>query len=288
VIGIAVLRKAAISRKLDVERLFYCFSVLVVFGRTRQGPQGRRFAFPVLQPVQFRPPRLQSEGGSFNELKSEHIMSSPLRKPSVKLVHGRATTTSVKIAESFGKLHKNVLRAIENLECSPEFNRLNFEPIEYTDAAGRKYPMYNITRDGFAFLASGFTGKEAAHWKERFIEAFNHLEQKVLEKATAKQIPKAVTTPKRYNYPRKLLEQAYFITPQKTAKLNLSMLACRNFSSPLMSLLADLETDGHDVTAPRDELIALREALVNAEESFNEIWQIALGAQHKPASTAGK
>lgn len=33
-----------------------------------------------------------------------------------------------------------------------------------------------ITRDGFVFLAMGFTGKEAAQWKEAYIEAFNAME----------------------------------------------------------------------------------------------------------------
>lgn len=37
----------------------------------------------------------------------------------------------------------------------------------------REYPAYRLTRDGFAFLAMGFTGKKAAAWKERFLEAFN-------------------------------------------------------------------------------------------------------------------
>ncbi len=32
-------------------------------------------------------------------------------------------------ASSFGKLHKNVLRAIENLECRAEFYQRNFEPV---------------------------------------------------------------------------------------------------------------------------------------------------------------
>lgn len=105
------------------------------------------------------------------------------RKPSVKLVHGKATTTSLKIADVFGKRHDHVLRAIQNLQCSAEFTALNFGASEYTDKTGRKLPMYTITRDGFAFLASGFTGKEAAQWKEKFIEAFNKLEQAALEKA---------------------------------------------------------------------------------------------------------
>lgn len=116
------------------------------------------------------------------------------RKPSVKLVHGKATTTSLKIADAFGKLHQNVLRAIANLECSPEFRALNFEASQYeakTPTGGTKtLPMYTITRDGLAFLASGFTGKEAAQWKEKFIEAFNKLEQAALEKAAARRLPK--------------------------------------------------------------------------------------------------
>lgn len=93
---------------------------------------------------------------------------------------GIPTTTSLAIAERFGKLHKNVLRDIEALECSREFYRLNFEPVivEYQNGKGgtQQGPAYNITRDGFAFLVMGFTGKEAAIWKERYILAFNAME----------------------------------------------------------------------------------------------------------------
>lgn len=117
-------------------------------------------------------------------------MSTRTRKPSVKLVHGQAITTSLKVAEVFGKRHTDVLRTIRNLECSPEFTERNFALSEYADTTGRKLPMYTITRDGFAFLASGFTGKEAAQWKEKYIAAFNELERRALEKATARRLPK--------------------------------------------------------------------------------------------------
>jgi phage regulator Rha-like protein len=39
--------------------------------------------------------------------------------------------------------------------------------------------IYEMTRDGFMFLAMGFTGSKAARIKESFIEAFNMLEDKV-------------------------------------------------------------------------------------------------------------
>lgn len=92
-------------------------------------------------------------------------------------------TTSLDVAEKFGKQHKDVLRAIANLECSEEFNRRNFAPISYADEYGRKQPMYHITRDGFAFLAMGFRGKRAAVWKEKYIQAFNTMEAALARQA---------------------------------------------------------------------------------------------------------
>ncbi|KAA8689147.1 putative antirepressor [Pseudomonas caricapapayae] len=99
---------------------------------------------------------------------------------SIELVKGQPMTTSVDVGLHFGKLHKNVLRAIEKLECSDEFRRLNFEPIQIDVDLGlgrtRKDPAFRMTRDGFTFLCMGFTGKEAARWKEAYINAFNQME----------------------------------------------------------------------------------------------------------------
>ncbi|MCK0506322.1 Rha family transcriptional regulator [Aromatoleum anaerobium] len=114
-----------------------------------------------------------------------HHIAAPL----VELDHAEARTTSLLVAEKFGKLYKNVLRAIENLECSPEFARLNFEPREYVDDRGKVQPMYCITRDGFAFLAMGFTGRSAAQWKENFIAAFNRIERELRRITTQRALP---------------------------------------------------------------------------------------------------
>ena len=80
--------------------------------------------------------------------------------------NGIVTTTSNEVAVNFGKRHDHVLRAIDNLECSPEFT-------------GRTLRSFTLTRDGFAFLCMGFTGKEAAQWKEKYIAAFNDMEAKL-------------------------------------------------------------------------------------------------------------
>jgi Rha family phage regulatory protein len=118
------------------------------------------------------------------------------RRPSVKLVHGQAITTSLKVADYFGKRHDIVLRAIKNLDCPEDFRLRNFAESQYdvkTPTGGNKtLPMYTITRDGFALLAMGFTGREAMQWKIAYLEAFNKLEAAALEKLKArKTLPRA-------------------------------------------------------------------------------------------------
>ncbi len=86
---------------------------------------------------------------------------------------GRDITTSLIVAEVFGKRHDHVLRDIENLSCSQEFNALNFGEIKYVDSRGREQKAYEMTKDGFSFLVMGYTGDKAGEFKERFINEFN-------------------------------------------------------------------------------------------------------------------
>ena len=88
----------------------------------------------------------------------------------------RAIFTSRDIAGTFGKEHKNVLRDVENWGCSEEFNRLNFEPISYTDSRNRTQKAYAMTRDGFTILVMGYTGDLAMKFKEAYIKQFNAME----------------------------------------------------------------------------------------------------------------
>ena len=86
-----------------------------------------------------------------------------------------AMTTSLIVAKYFDKEHKNVIRAIKDLDCSDDFRRLNFQPSYYQNEQNKRQPMYRMTRDGFMFLVMGFTGKKAAKFKERFISLFNKM-----------------------------------------------------------------------------------------------------------------
>ena len=102
----------------------------------------------------------------------------------IKTVNKEEVTvvTSLDIAETFGKEHKNVLRDIRELECSDEFNRLNFELTSYIDARNRKQDMYYITRDGFTLLVMGYTGEKAMRFKEAYIRQFNAMEKALIGK----------------------------------------------------------------------------------------------------------
>ena len=72
-----------------------------------------------------------------------------------------------------------MLRAYDALECSPEFNRLNFEPADFIDKNGEKRRKIHMTKDGFMFLVMSFTGKEAARIKEAYINAFNAMAEQL-------------------------------------------------------------------------------------------------------------
>lgn len=89
---------------------------------------------------------------------------------------GKNVTTSLIIAEIFGKEHRNVCRDIETLDCPSDFNVLNFERISYTDSMNREQRAYELTKDGFSFLVMGYTGAKAARFKVDFINEFNKRE----------------------------------------------------------------------------------------------------------------
>jgi len=101
--------------------------------------------------------------------------------PILSIHEGKAVTTSQNLAQTFGKRHTEVMRVIRTLDCPAEFRRRNFASAEYKDAQGKPRPMFEVTRDGFAILAMGFTGKEAMQFKVKYIEAFNRMEAELLK-----------------------------------------------------------------------------------------------------------
>ena len=54
--------------------------------------------------------------------------------------------SSREVAERFGKQHKDVLKAIEALEYTPEFALLNFKESSYLNSQNKENPEYLVTR----------------------------------------------------------------------------------------------------------------------------------------------
>lgn len=93
--------------------------------------------------------------------------------------------TSMQIAETTGKLHKDVLRAIRNMESAwIKVNGRKFALVEYTDAKGEKRPCYQLTKTECLYIATKFNDEARA----RLILRWEELENEKL--AAQQQQPK--------------------------------------------------------------------------------------------------
>lgn len=89
-------------------------------------------------------------------------------------------TTSLKVAEKFGKQHKDVLESIrEILKAENSAFKLFKEDTYKVDGNNKSYPMFYMNRDGFSLLVMGFTGRDALRWKLEYIQAFNEMEKEL-------------------------------------------------------------------------------------------------------------
>lgn len=101
----------------------------------------------------------------------------------------QAVTSSLLIAEKFGKEHKHVLDAIRELikGCAENSADPMFEETTYINEQNKQaYPMFLMNRDEFTLLAMGFTGKKAMLFKLEYIKAFNKMEAIIKEQAKPK------------------------------------------------------------------------------------------------------
>lgn len=89
----------------------------------------------------------------------------------------QAVTSSLIVAEQFGKNHRDVLRDIDNLVGGAQNCATLFQEETYIHPQNKQeYRMYYMNRDGFSLLAMGFTGSKALSFKLDFINAFNRME----------------------------------------------------------------------------------------------------------------
>lgn len=94
--------------------------------------------------------------------------------------NGELVVSSRKVAEDFGKEHRNVLVNIRAILAAEKSATKFFHETTH-EYRGQQFPEYLMNRDGFSLLVMGFTGKEALTWKLKYIEAFNAMEKKLKE-----------------------------------------------------------------------------------------------------------
>jgi anti-repressor protein len=98
----------------------------------------------------------------------------------VFIENNRPVTDSLTVAETFGKEHRRVLQDIRELGCSAEFRMHHFVHTPYIHPQnGQTYEKCFMTQEGFAFLAFGYTGKEADRFKEDYINEFVKMRDKL-------------------------------------------------------------------------------------------------------------
>lgn len=94
-------------------------------------------------------------------------------------------TTSLIVAEVFGKRHDNVMRDIRALaaEAATGGCPLSFEGasrrVPGPNGGEREEPFIIMNEEAFSLLVMGFTGREALEWKRKFIRAFQMMRDKL-------------------------------------------------------------------------------------------------------------
>ncbi len=88
-----------------------------------------------------------------------------------ELLNTNDTMTSLQIAEVTGKLHKDVLEAIRNMESAwVRTTGRKFPLSEYKDSTGRRLPMYALTKTECLYVATKFNDEARAklviRWEE--------------------------------------------------------------------------------------------------------------------------
>lgn len=125
----------------------------------------------------------------------------------VKRIDGKLVVTSRQVAEDFDKEPKHVNEVIRKLIAENSTVKNMIIESTYISSRGREEKEYLLTRDGFSLLVMGFTGSKALHWKLKYIEAFNKMEQ-------------ALKKPQKQLTPIEMMELQFKILKEQGQKLD--------------------------------------------------------------------
>lgn len=93
----------------------------------------------------------------------------------------QAVTSSLQVADTFDKNHRDVLKAVDEIKegVAQKFADLFWEDKYVHPQNKQPYRVIYMTRDGFTLLAMGFNGKKALEFKLKYIDAFNEMDEAI-------------------------------------------------------------------------------------------------------------
>lgn len=100
----------------------------------------------------------------------------------IAVVDGTPTTTTLDIAEVYGKRHDDVLRVVRKrmAEVDAEWRLRNFAEASIerpqTNGGTVAYPVIRLTKKGFHFVVGKFTGAKAVQHQIAFADEFERME----------------------------------------------------------------------------------------------------------------
>ena len=107
---------------------------------------------------------------------------TPEFNPSLVVIDGTIKTTSLSVAEYFGKRHDHVLRdikkiidSIQGLDHAPNFGETVIERENPSGGLPIKSIAYEMDKDGFVLLVMSYNGVKAMAIKIAYIHAFNKM-----------------------------------------------------------------------------------------------------------------
>lgn len=185
--------------------------------------------------------------------------------------NSQALTSSLLVAEKFGKRHGDVIRSIEKLlktedEALNAKMRLAFVSTSYIDSTGKSNQMYVMNRKGFSILVMGYTGVKALRFKDVFYDAFDAMETALKE-----------TQQKNLSGAEYLLQQAQLMVEQERRITtveqrldNMDKERKENGERLLEAKLSDERLPEMSMKARVNQLV--REYAVATNTSFQDVW----------------
>lgn len=158
----------------------------------------------------------------------------------VVMYNQQAVTTSLKVADVFGKRHKNVMQNIEGLLKNQPAKQMFVKSTYVNPQNHQEWPMFYMNRDGFTLLAMGFTGKKAMDFKLKYIEAFNNMEHQLTVKQDSYLVEDPIERAKRWIEEQTELRETQKQLEIAKPKALLADSICGSKTSILIGVLAKI------------------------------------------------